>query len=196
MTKLRIGMSGFGGFLARKLQERTEVDWVDGIDNIDYYLHLGSPTFTAAELTQHDAQVMHQYVRETIKLVDRLSVPVIFGSTTGVNDIQLDHFGSTSYNLGKLYLENYIINNVDRYMILRIGTIVSANPVDVDTMRSDRIQPQIKQGNLKGCLMEDYYLDVTEFVNTTISNILNFQNGIIEYNLQKITLPNLVRMTK
>lgn len=121
---MRVGLSGWGGFLATKLRERTEVEWVESNTDVDVFVHLGSPTFTQAELHQHDAQVMHQYVRETVKLIDRTDAPFVFASTTGVDDIQLDHKGSTSYNLGKLYLENYVINNCDKYIILRIGTIV------------------------------------------------------------------------
>lgn len=193
---MRVGLSGWGGFLATKLRERTEVDWVEDNKNVDMYVHMGSPTFTQAELHRHDAHVMHQYVRETIKLIDRTDAPFIFASTTGVDDIQLDHKGSTSYNLGKLFLENYVINNCDKYMILRIGTIVSKNPADIALMKPDRLQQRINRNDLTNIPFEDYYLDVDTFVNTTMNSILNFKNGIVEYNLTKYTLPKLVLLGK
>jgi nucleoside-diphosphate-sugar epimerase len=193
---MKVGLSGWGGFLATKLRERTEVEWVEGNKDVDVFVHLGSPTFTQAELHQHDAHVMHQYVRETIKLIDRTDAPFIFASTTGVDDIQLDHNGSTSYNLGKLYLENYVINNCDKYTILRIGTIVSSDPADIELMKPDRLQPRIKRNDLTNIPFEDYYLDVDTFVNTTMDSILNFKNGIVEYELTKYTLPKLVLLGK
>jgi hypothetical protein len=188
----RVGLSGWGGFLASKLRERTEVEWVDGTQNIDMYLHLGSPTFTHSQLSQHDAHVMHQYVRETIKLVDRLDMPIIFASTTGVDDLVLDHSGSTSYNLGKFYLENYIKYNCDDYLILRIGTIYSTRLSDVNEMKLDRLQPRILRKDYTDIPFEDLYLDVDVFVAKTIDAILNFKSGILEYPLDKLTMGKLI----
>ena len=193
---MKIVISGWNGFLASKLRERTEVEWVEDNRNVDMFIHMGSPTFTQAELYQHDAHVMHQYVRESIKLIDRTDAPVVFASTTGVDDIRLDHTGSTSYNLGKLFLENYVINNCDKYMILRIGTIISKNPVDIALMKPDRLQQRILRNDLTNIPLEDYYLDVDTFVNTTMNSILNFKNGIVEYELTKYTLPALVLLGK
>lgn len=189
---MKVGLSGWNGFLATKLRERTDIEWVDGKEDIDCYLHLGSPTFTQVELHQHDAQVMHQYVRETIKMVDRLPVPIIFGSTTGVDDIRLDHTGSTSYNLGKLYLENYILNNCDNALVLRIGTIYSNSIADVQQMKDNRIQPRLLRQDTAGIPFEDYYLNVDVFVDTTITAILNKQQGILTYKLDKLTMPKLI----
>jgi hypothetical protein len=45
-----IGLSGWGGFLASKLRERTEVEWVDRTSDINMFVHLGSPTFTHSQL--------------------------------------------------------------------------------------------------------------------------------------------------
>jgi len=187
-----IGLSGWGGFLAGKLRERTEVEWVNRTDNIDMFVHLGSPTFTHSQLSQHDAQVMHQYVRETIKLVDRLDMPIIFASTTGVDDLQLDHTGTTSYNLGKFYLENYIKYNSDEYLILRIGTIYSTRLSDVGLMKSDRIQPRILRKDYADIPFEDLYLNVDVFVNTTVNSILNFKSGIVKYPLDKLNIGKLI----
>ena len=189
---MRVGISGWAGFLATKLRERTDVEWVDSTGNIDCYLHLGGPTFTQEELSEHDAQVMHQYIRESIKMIDRLQVPVILGSTTGVGDIRLDHTGSTSYNLSKLYLENYVLNNCDDSLILRIGTIYSNNINDVLQMKQDRIQPRLLRKDTQGIPFEDHYLNVDIFVNTTINAIINKQKGILTYQLDKLTMPKLM----
>jgi Tryptophan halogenase len=191
-----VGVSGYHGYLASKLRHRPDVNWVDRTSDIDYYLHLGSPTFTEAELTQANAQTMHQYVKETIELIDSLKVPIIFASTTGVDDIRLDHKGSTCYNLAKLYLENYIINHCDNYMILRIGTIVASDLIDVMGMKPDRLQQRILRGDYKGIPMEDKYLDIKDFVNTTADKIKSFKTGIVNYNLKTIKLSELIALGK
>jgi hypothetical protein len=190
---MKIALTGWSGFLATKLREHTEVEWVEYPEQADTLLLMGSPTFTASELGLHDAQVMHQYVRETIKIVDRFDGHIIFASTTGVDDIQLDHKGSTSYNLGKLYLENYIINEADSCAILRIGTVVSNNPTDIAIMKPDRIQPQMLRGIMPN--WEDEYLLVDDFVNTTLDVVLNKRTGIIQYPLTKMTLAQLKKIT-
>ena len=189
---MKITITGWNGFLSHKLRERTDIDWTE--DNADCLLHLGGPTFTNAELFEHDAQVMHQYVRETIKKIDRFDGPVVFASTTGVDDIQLDHKGSTSYNLAKLYLENYIINNCDNHLILRIGTVISYNQTDVDLMKPDRLQQRILRKDYTNIPFEDYYLPVDTFVNTTIEAIQTAKSGILEYDLVKLTLPQLIKL--
>jgi hypothetical protein len=193
-NNITVGVSGYNGFLASKLRTRLDIDWANRTTNIDYYLHLGSPTFTDAELTKENAQAMHRYVKETIELIDNLTVPIIFASTTGVDDIQLDHKGSTCYNLAKLYIENYIINNCEKYIILRIGTVISKSLKDVLQMKPDRLQQRIIQGNYTGIPLEDNYLNVEEFVNTTANIIHNFKNGIVTYNLQKIKLSELIKI--
>jgi nucleoside-diphosphate-sugar epimerase len=129
---MKVAITGWDGFLSTKLRNTTDIEWVEYPNKSDVLLHLGSPTFTEDELNQHDAQIMHQYVRETIKIVDRFTGHIIFASTTGVDDIKLDHTGSTSYNLSKLYLENYIINNCDSSAVLRIGTVVSNDLNDIN----------------------------------------------------------------
>lgn len=193
---MKIAMTGWNGFLATKLKERTEVEWVEYPAEADALLLMGSPTFCQEELDMHDAQVMHQYVRETIKIVDRHPGHIIFASTTGVDDIDFRaHRGSTSYNLGKLYLENYILNEADSCTILRIGTIVSHKPEDVAMMKPDRIQPQILQGVLPKDYA-DHYLKVDDFVNTTIDVILNKKTGIIQYPLQVMSITQLKLITK
>jgi hypothetical protein len=192
---MKIALTGWNGFLATKLREHTDVEWTEDRNNTDALVLMGGPTFTDPELDQHDAQVMHQYVRETIKIVDRYEGLIIFASTTGVDDIRLDHRGSTSYNLAKLYLENYIINNCDNYAILRIGTVISDNLDDIAIMKPDRVQPRIQQGIMPK-EWEDYYLFVNEFVNTTLDVVLNKRTGIIEYPLTKLTLAQLTKISK
>lgn len=193
---MKVALTGWNGFLAGKLRENTEIVWQEELTDSDMILLMGSPTFTNIELDEHDAQVIHQYVRETIKQIDRYTNPIIFASTTGVNDIRLDHKGSTCYNLAKLYIENYIINNCDQWMILRIGTIVSTDNSDIDKMRPDRIQQRLRRKEISGIDFEDNYLLIDEFVNTTVNCILNFKNGIIEYPLIKLSLPKLMALGK
>ena len=193
---MKIALTGWNGFLASKLRERTEIEWQEDLENSDMLLLMGSPTFTDAELDKHDAQVMHQYVRETIRQIDRYHKPIVFASTTGVNDIQIDHSGSTCYNLGKLYIENYIVNNCDEWMILRIGTIISDKASDIDKMRSDRVQQRLRRRDTSNIEFEDEYLFVDKFVNTTVNSLLNFKTGIVEYQLTKLTLPTLTMLGK
>lgn len=191
---MKVLLTGWNGFLARKLRECTDIEWLEDSKDSDVLLLMGSPTFTDAELTQHDAQVMHQYVREAIRQIDRYSGPVVFASTTGVDDIQLNHKGSTAYNLAKLYLENYIINNCDKYLILRIGTIVSSNPKDIAMMRTDRVQQRIARKDYKNVSLEDYYLDIETFVTTTVDAICQSKDGILEYQLTKYKISELIKL--
>jgi hypothetical protein len=191
---MKICLTGWNGFLSSKLREKTDVVWTEEAENTDALFLMGSPTFTDPELSQHDAQVMHQYVRETIKKVDRYNGHIIFASTTGVDDIQLDHGGSTSYNLGKLYLENYILNEADSCTILRIGTIVSDKISDVNLMKPDRIQPMLYKGYWP--LWEDKYLLINDFVNITMNAILTKKQGIVEYPLTSLNLAQLKLLAK
>ena len=190
---MKVFLTGKNGFLARKLLERDEVEWVDSWETADMMFLLGSPTFTNHTLSSRDARIMHNYVKSTMRQIDDFTGPIIFASTTGVDDIQLDHGGSTPYNLAKLFLEDYLVHGHDPYMILRIGTIVSRNKSDVDMMKPDRVQPKIARG-IFDIDNEDYYLDVDTFVNTTIDYILNFEPGIKEYELTKLSKTQLMFM--
>jgi hypothetical protein len=191
---MKVALTGWGGFLATKLRTATDIEWTEDRNNCDMLILMGSPTFTDAELDQHDAQVMHQYVRETIRIIDRFDGPVIFASTTGVDDIQLDHRGSTSYNLAKLYLENYVMYNCDVWTILRIGTIISMDPADLLLMKQDRIQPRIKRKDLANIDWKDNYLLLEHFINTTLDRIRNFKTGIVEYQLTQFTIAELTKL--
>ena len=191
-----VGLTGWGGFLATKLRECKDVTWVERTEDIDCLVIMGSPTFTHAELSQHDAHVVHQYVRETIRMIDRFDGHIVFASTTGVDDIQLCHKGSTAYNLGKLYLENYVLNHSDKYSILRIGTIVSGKQSDIEMMKPDRIQQRILQKNFENIPYDDVYLDVDVFVKQTMDVIQNCKTGIIEYPLTNLSLPKLINLGK
>ena len=191
---MKIALTGWNGFLATKLRESTEFEWQEELDGADMLVHMGSPTFTQQELFEHDAQVMHQYVRETIKLFDRFQGPIVFASTTGVDDIKLDHTGTTSYNLGKLYLENYLMYEADKWAILRIGTIISRDPADVEMMKPDRIQPRIQRKDMSYIEWKDHYLFVDDFVKTTLELLRNFKTGIVEYPLTELTLPELAKL--
>lgn len=191
---MKIALTGWNGFLATKLRERTEVEWTEDINNSDALVLMGGPTFTDEELDIHDAQVMHQYVRETIKIVDRYHGHIIFASTTGVDDLQFNHKGSTSYNLGKLYLENYILYEADSCAILRIGTVVSDKIRDVNLMKPDRVQPMAHRGIWPQ--WEDKYLMINEFVNTTLDAILTNKQGIIDYPLVTLNIAQLKSLAK
>lgn len=191
---MRVTLTGWNGFLATKLREHTEIEWTEDL-NTDVLVLMGSPVFTDAELGIHDAQVLHQYVRETIKIIDRFEGHIIFASTTGVNDIQLDHKGSTSYNLAKLYLENYLLYEADSSAVLRIGTVVSDKPSDIAMMKPDRIQPMMLN-DIMPKEWDDEYLLVEDFVNTTIEAIITKKTGIVEYPLVKMSLIDLKRITK
>lgn len=188
---MKVCMTGWHGFLSSKLRECEQIDWRDSPVGTDVLVLMGSPTFTQHELSQNDAQDMHTYVRDTIRLIDSYAGRIVFASTTGVDDIQLDHAGSTAYNLAKLYLENYIVNHCSKYTILRIGTIVSKRKSDVTRMKPDRVQPKIAQGVFDVDDV-DYYLDVDTFVNSTIKYILDQENGIKEYELIKLTKMQLM----
>lgn len=196
---MKIGLSGIEGFLASKLQECKEHSWTTSEDAVDIFLHIGSPTFTSDTIDTPASKIMHKYVRDSIDLFDRLEskkIPIVFASSTGVDDIQLDHSGSTSYNLSKLFLENYLIHNCSKYLILRIGTIYSRSAADILAMKPDRIQRRILQGNLSNISTSDYYLDVNVFVNTTLDQLNSIDNRIVEYELDQLSLINLVRLTK
>lgn len=193
---MKVHLTGWNGFLARKLREHAAIDWVEDGKDTDILFLMGSPTFTNIELSQHDAQVVHQYVRDTIKIIDRYPNHIIFASTSGVDDVRMDHKGSSCYNLGKLYLENYIINNCESYCILRIGTIISSKASDISMMRPDRIQQRIARKDFTNIPIFDQYLDIDVFVESTIKVINTKRNGIYEYPLKQQTLPELIRLGK
>jgi hypothetical protein len=60
-------------------------------------------------------------------------------------------------------------------------------------MTPDRVQPKIHRG-IFDVENEDYYLDVDTFVDTTIKYILNFESGIKEYKLIKLSKTQLMFM--
>lgn len=188
---MKVYLTGGKGFLGSKMLERNEVEWVDNWENADIMFLMGSPTFTNHTLSSRDARVMHNYVKNTMRSIDEFTGPIILASTTGVDDIQLDHSGSTPYNLAKLFLEDYLVHGHNPYMILRIGTIVSKRRSDVDRMKPDRLQPKITRG-IFDIDDVDYYLDVDTFVDSTIKYILNFEQGIKEYELIKLTKTQLM----
>lgn len=187
---MRIGLSGWNGFLATKLRETSNIDWTKNTKNIDYYIHMGSPIFTQQIIDSKNSEVIYKYVADSIALFESVKAPIIFASTTGVNDIHLDHSGSTVYNLAKLYLENYLLNTFNNSLILRIGTIYSLNLEDIKNMKGDRIQPRLIKGDTKDIPFEDMYLNIDTFISETLSNIGN--TGILEYPLDKLNLTNLM----
>ncbi len=191
---MKVSITGWNGFLANKLRERRDIEWVQYPEEADYVFLLGSPTFTSSSLTQENAQAMHQYVKETMEIVDKTTVPIFFASTTGVSDIELDHEGTTAYNLSKLFLENYIINHCEEYTICRIGTIITRDVKDFRIMKNDRVQKRIMNGNYEGVPGVDEYLDVNTFVEVTIDAMQNFETQILEYPLEVIGTQQLAKI--
>lgn len=188
----RIGITGFNGFLSKKIRERTEFDWTDNLNDCDIIFHLGCPTFPAYMSTRENVQ-MYDYVKQTMSMVDEFKAkPFIFASTTGVLNMHYDHSSSMSYDVSKLFLENYVINNCEKYLILRIGSIISDNINDVMSMKPDRVQRRLLNKDTKDIPFEDYYLFVNDFVDVTISELANINNRIIDYPYKKIQMHKLL----
>ena len=193
---MKVYLTGWDGFLARKLRETDAHEWTDNINEADVIFFLGSPTFTESKITRCRGLAMHDYVQQISDMIWHTNIPVIFASTTGVDDIELDHSGSTVYNLCKLYIENYIMHNSEDYLILRIGTIISDKKSDIDMMKPDRIQPRLLRGEFKDIPKEDEYLHVDTFVSQTNEAINNINNSIFEYDLEHHSMFDLIKMAK
>jgi hypothetical protein len=192
---MRVTLTGWNSFLSKKLREVNSIEWTQNFENTDILFLMGSPIFTGI-INKEDSKVLHNYVEETKKLILCYSGPIVFASTTGVNDIHLDHSGHTPYNLCKLYLENYIINTVDNWSILRIGTIISDKLHDIEMMRKDKIQQKILNKDFTNMPLKNECLHVDEFVNETIDLLMNFKCGIKEYDLKSYSLSQLISITK
>ena len=188
---MKIALTGYNGFLAKKLRARTEFEWTQDLWDANVVFHLGSPTFTQ-HMSKHDSIRMHEYVKDTINLIDDIKVPFVFASTTGVLNMHYNHDCHMTYDVSKLYLENYIINNCENYLILRIGTIYSKDINDVKMMKQDRVQPRVMNKDTSGIPFEDYYLNVDVFIDTTIEALTNIDNRIIEYPLEKLSMIKLI----
>lgn len=190
---MRFYITGMNGLLAHKLMQSDRYEWSDDPRSSDALFLLGSPTCGYGELPAEFGTNMHAYVEQTIDLISNHGKPIIFASTTGVNDISTDHAGHTTYNLAKLYLENYIIHNVEQYLILRIGTIVSRSRNDVDMMKPDRVQQRLRRKEYTTIDTQDSYLDINTFVEHTLDNISTINNQIIEYPHISLSLFDLMR---
>lgn len=189
---MKIALTGYNGFLAKKLRARTEFEWTQDLWDADIIFHLGSPTFTQ-HMNKEDSIRMHDYVKDTINLIDNNKVPFVFASTTGVLNMHYNHDNHMTYDVSKLYLENYVINNCEKYLILRIGTIISKCIDDIKLMKSDRVQPRILNKDTKDIPFEDYYLNVDIFVDETIKALKHIDNRIIEYPLEKLSMIKLLK---
>ena len=190
---MKFYISGRNGFLAHKLMQSNRYEWSEVTGSSDALFLLGSPTCAYGTLPSEFGTKMHSYVEQTIDTINNNRKPVVFASTTGVNDISLDHSGHTTYNLAKLYLENYIIHNVEQYLILRIGTIVSRSCTDVDMMKPDRVQQRLRRKEYTSIETQDSYLDVNTFVNHTLDTISTINNRIVEYPHISLSLFDLMR---
>lgn len=190
---MRFYITGQNGFLANKLMQSNRYEWSDDIASSDALFLLGSPTVAGADVPADFGTKMHAYVQQTIDIIRNHGKPIIFASTTGVNDISPLHSGHTTYNLAKLYLENYIIHNVEQYLILRIGTIISRSCIDVDMMKPDRIQQRSRNREYTGIEQSDQYLDVNTFVSVTLDTISDINNTIVEYPQVTLSLFDILR---
>lgn len=181
-------ITGENGFLFKQLQGKIE-------DSDDLLFLLGSPTYDF-EIERCQANKLFNYVQETIDLINKnMNKYIVFASSTGVTDIDFEHKGMMTYTLAKLYLENYIIQNCNNYVILRIGTIVSNDLEIIKQMKGTRIQKRILMNNIKGIPMNDEYLDLNQFINETCDIINNKKQGIHHYQLQEMSLFDLRKYT-
>lgn len=179
-------ITGENGFLYSQIKDK--------LPNEDYLFLLGSPTFDD-ELTIEDSMKLHNYVQETIKLINQNKDKyIIFGSSTGVNDIDYEHKGFMTYSIAKLYLENYIITYCNEYLILRIGTIISNDKQLISKMKNSRIQQRILNKTIKENNTQNF-LTLDNFISETINAIQNKIVGIYNYSLIKMNFIQLLRYT-
>jgi len=191
-TKDKKVINGKNSYLIQKILEKYD-------DNPDIYLDFGAITCTKDNIPKDICTKIHQEYLDRIERWKHIDNLIVFASSTGVNDINLDHNGSTCYNLAKLMAENWLINSNKKYLILRIGTIYSTHPGDYDIMKQDRLPARIKRGDFKDMDLtaKDYYLDVDVFVDTTISEIEGYtKNKIVYYNLDYLNILALKRLIK
>ena len=184
-------ITGEKGFLAQELLQHMKIPK-------DTIILMGSPTFDVVNITTEQSLKLHDYVKETMDIVDRnLDKYIIFASSDGVDDIKFDHTGSTSYSVAKLFLENYIINRCKNHLILRIGTILSDDIEKVRRMKPTRIQNQILNKRMRWmpALKEDYLM-LDDFINETIEVIRQGKIGIHEYKLTEIKVTALLDIAK
>lgn len=179
-------VTGKRGFLYKELEDKID-------DSDELIFLLGSPTFDG-EISKNQSKILHKYVKETIEIINNnINKYIVFASSTGVDDVDYKHKGSMSYTLAKLFLENYIINHCDDYLILRIGTIISDDISKVKEMKDTRIQQRILRKEMRNISLQDNYLDINQFINETCDIIKLHKNGIHEYNLTFLKLSELMR---
>jgi len=128
---MKVSLTGWNGFLSKKLRERTEIKWQEDVNGSDILFLMGSPTFTGSTLDKNDSQVMHNYVKNTINKIDSYSNPIIFASTTGVNDIDKMRFDRIQQRMLKNdftnieFEDNYLF--VDEFVNTTINNILNFN---------------------------------------------------------------------
>lgn len=179
-------ITGENGFLYSQLYNKLPED--------NYLFLLGSPTFDD-ELTRENSIKLHEYVKETIELINNNKDKyIIFASSTGVDDIDYEHKGYMTYTIAKLYLENYIITYCEEYLILRIGTIISNNKELILKMKNSRIQQKILNKTIKE-YPNQMFLTLDNFLSETISAIKNKTIGIYHYSLTPMNFLQLLKYT-
>lgn len=183
-------ITGENGFLFNELKPHLES--YNGKDGI---FLLGSPTFDH-DLTKENSRELHRYVQETLQLInENKNKYIIFASSTSVDDINFSHSGSMSYALCKLFIENYIVNHCEDYLILRIGNIVSSDINTIRKMKETRIQQRILKKKYKNIPISDEYLNIETFIKETVEAINDHKTGIFEYTLTKMKITTLIKMT-
>jgi len=187
-------------YLVKKLLEKN----IDFKNTDPIFLDFKANIFTGNKIPKDICKKIHKEYLDRIEYYKNLSddILIVFASSTGVNDISINHDGSTCYNLAKLMTENWLLNSNKKYIILRIGTIYSTHKKDYNFMKKDRIPYKIfhnKISDLKDLGIsnlgeKDYYLDIDNFVDTTIYEIENYnKNKIVKYNLEKLSIIDLKR---
>lgn len=194
----RAYVTGQRGFIARKLFERTDVEWVmSPHDQYDTIVLAGSPTLAKPDFTREDGRQFHTYVVETIQLLETIpqQKKVLFVSTQSPAMISDKHDGNMPYLLAKLFLENYIIHHRDNYQIHRMGTIISRKRSDIMMMKPDRIQREILDKQTSNLRPTEDYVFVEDAIDSIIGGIYNSNNDIVYYPSTTMTSLELIKLT-
>ena len=198
MKHTKIHITGHNGFLAKKIIQNIPDNIKLSDKDFDIYFDLGATIFTSNTISQEQCKLLFDEMIEKINIWKNLDdkINILFASSTGVNDISLEHDNSTCYNLYKLTMENWLMNNKKNFTILRIGTIYSTNPNDYKIMKTDRVPFRIRNKNFKDIPMIDEYLDIKNFIKKTLYIIENITAApqIVEYELDELSIIQLSKI--
>jgi len=194
---MKVHITGPNGYLARKLQERNDWEWTTG-DEYDIMLLCGSPTHASEETIPLDeGKVYHKYVIDTIQMMEKIpqEVPIVFISTSDPDMIDIEHEGSTTYNLAKMFLESYIVHYRKHYQIHRMGTLISHRLDDIKMMKPDRIQQRILARDYSEVMDEDWFVYTDVAVDILINAMGMINNDIVHYPDERLTKLDLLKLT-